>query len=183
MPGLGIAKTMSFDSGVFTQVNWTSDDPGLLGYASLNASQPPAKTALWLDAQGPDVQEAKLEAGAHPVTLSTGDYLHFFSGPTTQNKGRGNYTAGWMILDKDDPTKVLQRSPNFFWPEYDYEIDNPPYQGERAWVIFLCSAIPTGKKDEFRLFWGGGDGNVGTGLVQVTMTPQNRRMRQVASSK
>ena len=40
-----------------------------------------------------------------------------------------------------------------------------PYQGERKRVIFLCSATPLGG-DRFRLFWGGGDGNVGTGVVQ-----------------
>jgi hypothetical protein len=34
-------------------------------------------------------------------------------------------------------------------------------------VIFLCSATKIGN-NKFRLFFGGGDGNVGTGVVQVT---------------
>ena len=46
-----------------------------------------------------------------------------------------------------------------------YDEAGCPYQGERKRVIFLCSATPLGG-DRFRLFWGGGDGNVGTGVVQ-----------------
>ena len=35
-------------------------------------------------------------------------------------------------------------------------------------MIFLSSAMPTGRRtDEFRLYFGGGDGNVGTAVVQV----------------
>lgn len=56
------------------QVNWTADDPDLLGFASSNTK---ALSAQWLDAIGPSAGEAKLEAGAHPVQLSTGDYIHF----------------------------------------------------------------------------------------------------------
>jgi predicted GH43/DUF377 family glycosyl hydrolase len=177
MAGLGMATTDDFDGGVFKQVNWTSDDPALLGFTSANSK---ANTATWLDAIGPSAGEAKLEAGAHPVQLSTGDYIHFMSGPTTQkdqsSSGRtGNYSAGWVVLDGKTPSKVVQRQANFLNPKYDYETlcsgskdDSCKYHGERSWVIFLCSAIPTDTPDEFRLFWGGGDGNVGTGLVKVT---------------
>ena len=34
-------------------------------------------------------------------------------------------------------------------------------------VIFMCSATKIGP-NKFRLFFGGGDGNVGTGVVQVS---------------
>jgi len=45
------------------------------------------------------------------------------------------------------------------------------YTGERAKVIFISSAdpLPGGGKDVFRLFWGGGDGSVGTGTVQIKL--------------
>ena len=43
-----------------------------------------------------------------------------------------------------------------------------PYVGERKNVIFACSATPLAAKDTFRLFFGGGDGNVGTAVVRVT---------------
>jgi hypothetical protein len=42
------------------------------------------------------------------------------------------------------------------------------------YVAVLCSATPTGRvKDEFRLWYGAGDGNVGTAVVQVTI-PESR---------
>ena len=40
------------------------------------------------------------------------------------------------------------------------------YTGERRNVIFMCSATKIGP-NRFRLFFGGGDGNVGTGVVEV----------------
>lgn len=43
----------------------------------------------------------------------------------------------------------------------------PRYSGERKNVIFACSATSLGG-DRFRLFFGGGDGNVGTAVVAVT---------------
>ena len=178
MPGLGIAATESFDSGQFKQVNWTADRPPLLGLTSATSG---ARTAAWLDSVGPAAHEAKLEAGAHPMQLSSGDYIFFTSGPDTQqahvaNGNTGNYSAGYLILDKDDPTKVLQRNFGFLKPENDFEslchgTASCPYKGEREWTIFLCSAVGTQNKDEFRLFWGGGDGSVGTGLVRVVDSP------------
>jgi hypothetical protein len=41
------------------------------------------------------------------------------------------------------------------------------YGGERKNVIFACSATALGG-DRFRLFFGAGDGNVGTAVVAVT---------------
>ena len=52
----------------------------------------------------------QLEAGTAPVQLSTGDYLHFYAAATPGWVEHGNYTAGWVILDKDDPRIILQRS-------------------------------------------------------------------------
>ena len=61
---------------------------------------------------------------------------------------------------------------------YDYETlcggaATCAYQGERKNVIFMCSATRIGP-NRFRLFFGGGDGNVGTGVVQVTKLPAAR---------
>lgn len=81
-------------------------------------------------------------------------------------------TAGYIILDKDEPTKIIQRgSGQFMVPTFEYETlcdgdEGCKYGGERRNVIFLCSATKIGP-DKFRLFFGGGDGNVGTGVVQV----------------
>jgi len=119
---------------------------------------------------GDDFNEIKLEAGTHPLKLSTGDWLHFYAAATPGWIPDGNYTAGWIILDKSNPSHIIQRSvDHILIPTFDYEIGNPPYQGERNNVIFLCSATPTGNTNEFRLFFGAADGHVGTAVVQVKL--------------
>eukprot|EP00039_Didymoeca_costata_P002135 m.57738 g.57738 ORF g.57738 m.57738 type:complete len:451 (+) comp11128_c0_seq1:75-1427(+) len=159
LPGLGIAMTTDISSGKFTQVNWTS--------GVINNNSP------WLLPLGSDQQEVKLEAGTHIMELSSGDLIHFYAAATPGWVPNGNYTAGYVILDKDDPTKIIQRhSGQWLIPYYEFETlcggaTDCKYHGERKNVIFLCSATPLGN-DTFRLFWGGGDGNVGTGVVQVT---------------
>ena len=111
------------------------------------------------------------------VQLESGDLLHFYAAATPGWVNNGNYTAGYIILDKDEPTKIIQRgSGQFLIPTYPFETlcnhKNVPdpgtckYTGERRNVIFMCSATKIGA-NKFRLFFGGGDGNVGTGVVQV----------------
>ena len=221
--GIGIAYTTNISAGDFVQTNWTSGVPGDGGIGP------------WMTPLGEAAEEIKLEAGAHWVTLSTGDHVHFYAAATPGWVPNGNYTAGFIILDKDEPTKIIQRhSGQWLVPEHDFEtlcdkspvhccggdsptlcsFDGPAvgpqntgfcteaggkkgpacncttcddplkcgsvslaapavetscrYRGERKNVIFLCSATAIGG-DRFRLFWGGGDGNVGTGVVQVTV--------------
>eukprot|EP00462_Mataza_sp_D1_P007612 CAMPEP_0175125134 /NCGR_PEP_ID=MMETSP0087-20121206/3151_1 /TAXON_ID=136419 /ORGANISM="Unknown Unknown, Strain D1" /LENGTH=303 /DNA_ID=CAMNT_0016406945 /DNA_START=160 /DNA_END=1071 /DNA_ORIENTATION=- len=166
LPGLGISSTTDIDSGVFEQHAWS---------VAAGVVSPLTNDSLWLLPLGNGQNEIKLEAGTHPVLLSTGDWIHFYAAATPGWVANGNYTVGYVVLDGTDPTKIIQRSSaHLMVPTFDYETlcegdPNCPYLGERKNVIFLCSATPTQKKDVFRLFWGGGDGNVGTGLVQVTL--------------
>ena len=222
--GIGIAFTTNISTGEFVRTNWTSGVPGDGGVGP------------WMTPLGEAADEIKLEAGTHWVTLSTGDHVHFYAAATPGWVANGNYTAGYIVLDKDEPTKIIQRhSGQWLVPENDFEtlcdtspvqccggdsptlcaFDGPTvgpqntgfcteaggrrgpacncttcddplecgsvslateeqpaaapckYQGERKNVIFLCSATAIGG-DRFRLFWGGGDGNVGTGVVHVT---------------
>ena len=56
----------------------------------------------------------------------------------------GNYTAGYIILDKDEPTKIIQRgSGQFMVPTYDYETlcnhgNTPPANGCKC-VEAVCA--------------------------------------------
>lgn len=161
-PGLGISYTTDVDEGNFTQTQWSPNSVG----------SPVTSDGLWMLPWGANMSEIKLEAGTHPVQLSTGDWLHFYAAATPGWVPNGNYTAGYIILDKDDPSKIIQRShEHIMIPTYPYETlcNGDPgckYTGERKNVIFLCSATAIGQ-DKFRLFFGGGDGNVGTAVVQV----------------
>jgi len=143
LPGLGLATTTDFTN--FTTIN-----------------------ATFLLPLGEDKNEIKLEAGTHAVQLKTGDYLMFYAAATPGWVAHGNYTAGWIILDKNDPTKIVQRSDEHIMvPLLPYEQGIPPYPVNRANVIFLCSAVPTSDPNVFRLWFGAADASVGTATVKV----------------
>ena len=119
-----------------------------------------------------------MEGGTHLHPLSDGNIVTFYAAATPGWVANGNYTAGWLILSGKDPTHVLQRSTkHILVPTFQYETlcdgkSDCPYIGERNNVIFLSSAVPIGG-DRFRLFFGAGDGNVGTAVVSVVVTTSN----------
>ena len=51
----------------------------------------------------------------------------------------------------------------------------PPELVNVANVAFLEAAHPTGKTDEFRVYFGGADTVVGTALIQVTVPKKSLR--------
>lgn len=171
LPGLGIASTTNIDSGEFQQEPWAVAD-GVIS--------PITNDSMWLLPLGEKEAEIKLEAGTHPVKLSTGDFIHFYAAATPGWVANGNYTVGFIILDGKDPRRIIQRSKlHLMIPTFPYETlcggnASCPYIGERKNVIFLSSAtrlsagLSSLGHEEIRLFFGGGDGNVGTGLVQVS---------------
>lgn len=161
------------------------------GGAATNASSPITADGKYLLPFGADKAEVKLEAGTHIHQLSSGDYVTFYAAATPGWVPNGNYTVGWLVLAAHDPTTILQRSQtHILIPTMDYETlcgGDPAckYQGERKNVIFASTAFrtpgtgtgsssqqqPTGSTvDEFRLYFGGGDGNVGTAVIRIAST-------------
>ena len=120
--------------------------------------------------------EVCLEAATPPVQLSTGDWLHVFAagtqgwGPWGPGRDLGDYTAGFLILDKDDPSQVLQRDVAHFWqPTADYEVgENPAWPVCRNRTLFVTSLVPVpGQPDKFIAWFGAADANVATAVVTV----------------
>ena len=68
-----MSTTTNLSSGVFEQVPWT------LGGAVDNASCPLSPDGMWLLPLGDASDEVKLEAGAAPVRLSTGDWVFLYA--------------------------------------------------------------------------------------------------------
>jgi len=102
------------------------------------------------------------------VQLSTGDYLHIYSAGTPGWVANGNYTGGWVILDAKDPTIIKQRSTeHLFIPTVSWEIGDGMYPVQRNRTIFATSIVPTGNKDEFRVWYGAADANVASAVIQV----------------
>jgi len=147
LPGVGIAATTDFTD--IKTVNATLFKPTGSG-----------------DTEEPEIV---IEASTPVVQLSTGDYFHIYSAGTPGWVANGNYTGGWVVLDKENPTIIKQRSPkHFIIATTDYEIGNGPYPVQRERTIFATSLIPTGVKDQFRVWYGAADANVASAIVQVS---------------
>ena len=120
--------------------------------------------------------EVCLEAATPPVRLSSGDWLHLFAagtegwGPWGPGRG-GTYSAGFVVLDRDDPGVIVQRSVvHPFAPTTDYEVGTsgawPAYRNN---TLFVTSLVPVaGRPDTFRAWYGAADANVATAIVTVT---------------
>jgi predicted GH43/DUF377 family glycosyl hydrolase len=149
--------------GLSTTADWRS-------FATINASLlEPAN-------YGPQ-PEVCLEAATPPVRLSSGDWLHLFAagsqgwGPWGPGQSFGSYSAGFAVLDRDDPSVIVQRSVvHPFAPTMDYEVgSNPAWPAYRNNTLFVTSLVPVqGKVDVFRAWYGAADANVATALVTVT---------------
>lgn len=118
--------------------------------------------------------EVVIEASTPVVKLPTGDYLHFYSAGTPGWVPNGNYTAGFVILDRDDPTKVIQRGTHHtLIASLPFE-GVPPLHGypvQRYRTTFVTSIRPidvSGSSEwTYRLWWGAADANVATGVLTV----------------
>ena len=155
LPGLGIATTRDFMS--YTYINDTFITP--LGAS--NVAEP----------------EIVIEAGSTPVQLSTGDYFHLYAAGTPGWVANGNYTSGWVVLDRDDPALIVQRSATHLLVASEVYEGLPPYTYpvNRNRTIFGTIAIPLGGKAEaggalYRVWFGAADANVATALINVSAT-------------
>jgi len=120
----------------------------------------------------------KVGAGAPPMKTKDG-WLLIYQSVGYQDPGR--YKIGAMLLDKNDPTKVLYRTNNpIISPEESYEND-----GFKAGVVYPCGAVI--KDDKLLVYYGGADtvvcaaeANLDTFLGQMKYS-QDPKMRRVSS--
>eukprot|EP01113_Clastostelium_recurvatum_P030210 TRINITY_DN3660_c0_g1_i3.p1 TRINITY_DN3660_c0_g1~~TRINITY_DN3660_c0_g1_i3.p1 ORF type:complete len:249 (+),score=24.30 TRINITY_DN3660_c0_g1_i3:403-1149(+) len=146
LPGIGIAATSDFEN--FKILNST--------LFKANGQD---------DKQAPEIV---VEASTPLVQLSTGDYFHIYCAGTPGWVPNGNYTCGFVILDKTNPAVIVQRSAtHFFAATLDYELGTGPYPVQRHRTLFATSLIPTDNKDEFRVWYGAADANVASALIKV----------------
>jgi len=150
LPGIGLATTENLEN--YTVVNKTF----LVPNGPNNAKAP----------------EIVIEASTPLVELSTGDYLHIYSAGTPGWIPNGNYTSGWVILDGNNPRMIKQKSiDHLFIPTEPWEIGDSIYPVQRHRTIFPTSIVPTGTKDQFRVWYGAADANVASAIIQVSYTP------------
>ncbi len=92
--------------------------------------------------------------GSVPIKTEKG-WLVFYSGASVNRL----YCLGILLLDLEDPTKVLYRSQEpVLSPETDYELN-----GLTSNVIFTCSALE--KDDQFFVYYGAADKTVALATI------------------
>ncbi|MBR5193157.1 MAG: glycosidase, partial [Bacteroidaceae bacterium] len=97
-------------------------------------------------------QCTKIGAGNVPILTDEGWLLFYHGVITTCNGFR--YTMGAVLLDKEDPSKVLYRSMEYLLaPAAPYEL-----VGDVPNVVFPCSALVEG--DKVAIYYGAADTHV-----------------------
>eukprot|EP00747_Dinoflagellata_sp_TGD_P179687 gnl/TRDRNA2_/TRDRNA2_30891_c0_seq1.p1 gnl/TRDRNA2_/TRDRNA2_30891_c0~~gnl/TRDRNA2_/TRDRNA2_30891_c0_seq1.p1 ORF type:complete len:408 (-),score=51.79 gnl/TRDRNA2_/TRDRNA2_30891_c0_seq1:82-1305(-) len=112
-------------------------------------------------------QEMWVEAGSPPMKLDDGNYI------MTYNIADSNlwWGIGYLILDKDDPTKILQRGTRLIWPSLPWELGNysasswEPYKNCIGAMNSL-HALP--KKNSFLGYYAAGDAVSGAAVIEVS---------------
>jgi len=96
--------------------------------------------------------EEKVGGSTPPIKTDKGWFVLYHG---VENGGKGYYRVGAMMLDLDDPTKVIARTRNFLMePEHYYEIDG----------FYKGCVFPTGnvvKDGILYVYYGGADKYVG----------------------
>jgi len=128
---------------------------------------------IWLPVRTDNFDSVLVEAGPMPMRLSDGNYLFLYNSARSgypSNKPNWNlqYNVGWVILDGNDPSKILQRAEQpLLSPELDWETGTSPYLGLTPNVVF-CEGWTRGtEEDSFIIFYGGADSVIGAAEVTV----------------
>lgn len=96
-------------------------------------------------------------AGAPPLRTPMGWLLLYHA---TDQRDPGKYKLGAMLLDLDDPTKILYRSnAPVLGPQEWYENDG------KAGVVYTCGAVILG--DNLMVYYGGGDKHIAVARANV----------------
>lgn len=105
-----------------------------------------------------DSWEEKIGGSTPPLKTDKG-WLVIYHG--VENGGTGYYRVGAMMLDLDDPTKVIGRTKDWIMePEFDYETDGY-YKG----CVFPTGNVIIG--DTLYVYYGGADKHVGVATASV----------------
>ncbi|NOZ86208.1 MAG: hypothetical protein GXP49_08065 [Deltaproteobacteria bacterium] len=112
----------------------------------------------------------KIGAGAPPVKTELG-WLNLYHGVDYERY----YRLGVMLMDANDPSRVIYRSPNpVLEPEMEYEIGNA--DGDDYWVprvVFTCGMVPMeekdvlGPEDSVLVYYGAADTLIGVARGKV----------------
>jgi len=117
-----------------------------------------------------------VEAGPMPLPLSNGNYLFLYNSarggyPSKKPAWTLQYNVGWVIIDKNDPSKILERCvAPLLSPELAWEKGDGIYLGLTPNVVFVEGWAPhPTRPDTFVIFYGAADSVIGSAIVSVSI--------------
>ena len=101
----------------------------------------------------------KVGIGAPPIETERG-WLLLYHATSGANKTRV-YRLGALLLDKNDPTKIIARTNEpILEPKMDYET-----KGQTPNTVFSCGAVI--KDNQLLVYYGGGDSVIGVAYISL----------------
>ena len=114
----------------------------------------------------------KIGAGAPPLKTKDGWLLIYYA--TCDQEGASRYLVGAMLLDLEDPTKVICRSRQpILSPEAKYE-----NEGFKAGVVYPCGAVIIG--ETLFVYYGGADSYVCVATANLDQFLSELKQQQTA---
>jgi predicted GH43/DUF377 family glycosyl hydrolase len=113
-----------------------------------------------------------VESGPAPFVLQDGNYFFIYNSaqeghPCPKEGYARQYNVGWVVLDKNDPEVILQRSEvPILTPQLDWEKGAGDKLCLVCNVTFVEGGFPLGG-DKFLLFYGASDAVIGAAVVSV----------------
>lgn len=129
---------------------------------------------LFMEVRPNSWDSALVEAGPMPLRLSNGDYLFIYNsarhGYHSKKPGYDfQYNVGYLILDGNDPTKILQRSENpILSPDLDWEKGSDSDLALVPNVVFCEGWHYDGHLDSMYLYYGGADSVMGAARLDMS---------------
>ena len=106
-------------------------------------------------------ENTKIGAGPTPIETDEG-WLCFYHGVLTSCNGF-TYSMGAMIVDRDEPWKVLHRADRYLLsPRETYE-----FVGDVPNVVFPCAALADADSGKIAIYYGGADTVVALAFTTV----------------
>lgn len=114
----------------------------------------------------PEMNWEMTKVGAGPTPIETDEgWLCFYHGVITSCNGF-TYSMGAMIVDRDEPWKVLHRADRYLLsPRETYE-----FVGDVPNVVFPCAALADEDTGRIAIYYGGADTVVGLAFTTVDET-------------
>jgi len=151
--------------------------PGLQLATSNNLKNWTNQNEIFLPIRPSKFDSALVEAGPMPLILSDGNYLFLYNSaragyPSPKPSWNLQYNVGYLILDGNNPAKILERSDEpIFSPETAWEIGSYPQLALTPNVVFVEGWYPVpNKNNTFVIFYGAADSVIGAAELIVDIT-------------